>query len=61
MVVARTSGQSLSRFEAGALSDKHLPNGRVRQHSLCNDPAATGRWLFVALIKDAPRTLLLDP
>jgi vanillate O-demethylase ferredoxin subunit len=48
-------GQSLPRFEAGAHLDLHLPNGLVRQYSLCNDPAETDRYLLGVLRDPASR------
>ena len=48
-------GQSLPRFEAGAHLDVHLPNGMVRQYSLCNDPAEADRYLLGVLRDPASR------
>ena len=36
---ATTNGADLPPFEAGAHVDLHLPDGTVRQYSLCGDPA----------------------
>jgi vanillate O-demethylase ferredoxin subunit len=46
-----TEGDSLPAFEAGAHIDLHLPNGLIRQYSLCNPPSETHRYL-VAILKD---------
>lgn len=46
-----TEGDSLPAFEAGAHIDLHLPNGLIRQYSLCNPPNETHRYL-VAVLKD---------
>ncbi len=45
------TGANLPPFSAGAHIDVHLPNGLVRQYSLCNDPAQTHRYL-VAVLRD---------
>jgi ferredoxin-NADP reductase len=37
-------GSPLPPFEPGAHVDLHLPDGTVRQYSLCGDPAGGGRW-----------------
>jgi len=44
-------GSSLPPFTAGAHIDVHLPNGMVRQYSLCNDPADAGRYQL-GVLKD---------
>lgn len=44
-------GNSLPSFEAGAHIDLHLPNGLIRQYSLCNPPSETHRYL-IAILKD---------
>lgn len=46
-----TEGHSLPAFEAGAHIDLYLPNGLIRQYSLCNPPSETHRYL-VAILKD---------
>lgn len=38
-------GSPLPPFSAGAHVDLHLPNGLVRQYSLCNDPHETHRYV----------------
>jgi len=42
----------LPAFTAGAHLDVLLPNGQVRQYSLCNDPAEGGRYL-IAVLREA--------
>jgi vanillate O-demethylase ferredoxin subunit len=42
-------GAALPPFSAGAHIDVHLPNGLVRQYSLCNDPRETHRYLIGVL------------
>lgn len=39
-------GRALPPFTAGAHVDFHLPDGRIRQYSLCNDPAERHRYLI---------------
>ena len=46
-----TPGEQLPAFTAGAHIDVHLPNGLVRQYSLCNDPAQTHRYV-IAVLRD---------
>jgi vanillate O-demethylase ferredoxin subunit len=50
--LVRTDGVPLPPFEAGAHVDVHLPNGLVRQYSLCNAPGETHRYL-IAVLRDA--------
>ncbi|WAJ39154.1 PDR/VanB family oxidoreductase [Pseudomonas sp. GOM7] len=45
-------GAPLPPFEAGAHIDLHLPNGLIRQYSLCNDPAERQRYR-IAVLRDA--------
>jgi vanillate O-demethylase ferredoxin subunit len=45
-------GHSLPAFSAGAHIDVALPNGLVRQYSLCNPPGETGRYQ-IAVLRDA--------
>src|SRR5438552_11856365 len=47
------NGASLPGAEAGAHIDLVLPNGLVRQYSLCNGPADTGFYLL-AIKRDEP-------
>ena len=42
----------LPPFEAGAHIDLHLPNGLIRQYSLCNDPRERHRYR-IAVLRDA--------
>jgi vanillate O-demethylase ferredoxin subunit len=42
-------GGPLPPFDAGAHVDLHLPNGLVRQYSLCNDPAENQRYVIGVL------------
>ncbi|RTL48639.1 MAG: oxidoreductase [Rhodocyclaceae bacterium] len=44
-------GTSLPAFAAGAHIDVHLPNGLVRQYSLCNPPSETHRYV-IAVLRD---------
>lgn len=41
---AAADGSALPRWHPGAHLDLTLPSGRVRQYSLCGDPADTGRY-----------------
>lgn len=45
-------GTDLPPFEAGAHIDLHLPNGLIRQYSLCNDPRERHRYR-IAVLRDA--------
>jgi vanillate O-demethylase ferredoxin subunit len=45
-------GAPLPPFEAGAHIDLHLPNGLIRQYSLCNDPRERHRYR-IAVLRDA--------
>ena len=45
-------GHTLPGFSAGAHIDVALPNGLVRQYSLCNPPGETGRYQ-IAVLRDA--------
>jgi vanillate monooxygenase ferredoxin subunit len=45
-------GQALPAFTAGAHLDVHLPNGLVRQYSLCNPPADRNRYV-ISVLRDA--------
>lgn len=45
-------GTDLPAFEAGAHIDLHLPNGLIRQYSLCNDPRERHRYR-IAVLRDA--------
>jgi vanillate monooxygenase ferredoxin subunit len=43
--------KNLPAFTAGSHIDVHLPNGIIRQYSLCNDPNETHRYQ-IAVLKD---------
>lgn len=43
------AGGSLPPFAAGAHIDVYLPNGMVRQYSLCNAPGETHRYVLAVL------------
>jgi vanillate monooxygenase ferredoxin subunit len=45
-------GGALPAFTAGAHIDVHLPNGLLRQYSLCNAPTETHRYV-IAVLRDA--------
>lgn len=38
LTLGRLDGRELPAFDAGAHIDLHLPNGLIRQYSLCNNP-----------------------
>jgi vanillate O-demethylase ferredoxin subunit len=42
-------GGPLPAFTAGAHIDVHVPGGKVRQYSLCNDPAERDRYIIAVL------------
>jgi ferredoxin-NADP reductase len=44
-------GEALPAFDAGAHIDVHLPNGLIRQYSLCNSPREQHRYV-VAVLRD---------
>lgn len=46
---------SLPPFSAGSHIDVHLPNGLIRQYSLCNDPAEAHRYMIAVLRDPASR------
>jgi vanillate O-demethylase ferredoxin subunit len=48
-------GAALPAFTAGAHIDVHLPNGLVRQYSLCNTPGETQRYVIAVLRDPASR------
>ncbi|MCS0630171.1 PDR/VanB family oxidoreductase [Telluria mixta] len=50
--LVRADGAPLPSFAAGAHVDVHLPNGLVRQYSLCNAPGETHRYV-IAVLRDA--------
>lgn len=45
-------GKALPAFSAGSHIDVHLPNGVIRQYSLCNDSSEQHRYV-VAVLRDA--------
>lgn len=49
------SGGELPPFSAGAHIDVHLPDGLVRQYSLCNDPAERRRYVIAVLREETGR------
>jgi len=49
--LAGVDGRLLSPFSAGSHIDVHLPNGIVRQYSLCNPPQERHRYL-IAVLRD---------
>ncbi len=53
--LVEASGAALPPFAAGAHIDVHLPNGLVRQYSLCNDSAESHRYLIGVLRDPASR------
>lgn len=50
--LVNSAGKTLPVFEAGAHIDVHLPNGLVRQYSLCNDPSVPNQYA-IAVLKDS--------
>lgn len=48
-------GAKLAPFTAGSHIDVHLPNGLIRQYSLCNDPEETHRYVVAVLNEPAGR------
>jgi len=53
--LAASDGSALPAFDAGAHVDLHLPNGLVRQYSLCNDPRDHARYRICVLRDPATR------
>lgn len=53
--LVRADGGRLLPFEAGAHIDVHLPNGLVRQYSLCNGPRDTDGYRIAVLREPASR------
>lgn len=49
------AGASLPRFTAGAHVDVHMPNGVIRQYSICSDPNETHRYIIAVLHEPASR------
>ncbi|AEI82630.1 vanillate O-demethylase oxidoreductase VanB (plasmid) [Cupriavidus necator N-1] len=50
-----TSGELLPSFTAGSHIDVTLPNGAVRQYSLCNAPDDNGRYEIAVLLEPLGR------
>lgn len=48
-------GSELPQFEAGSHIDVHLPNGLIRQYSLCNAPHERDRYLVGVLLDPKSR------
>lgn len=53
--LVHAEGGGLPAFSAGSHIDVHLPNGLVRQYSLCNDPGENHRYLICVLREAASR------
>lgn len=53
--LAAAGPRSLPAFSAGSHIDVHLPNGLVRQYSLCNHPEESHRYLLGVLLDPASR------
>jgi len=51
----REDGGELEEFTAGTHVDLYFRDGRVRQYSLCNDPAERRRYLIAVLREDNGR------
>lgn len=44
LTLVHPHGEALPRWKPGAHLSLHLPNGLVREYSLCSDPQDTSRW-----------------
>ncbi|MFA7822961.1 PDR/VanB family oxidoreductase [Aeromonas dhakensis] len=53
--MARLDGRALPSFSAGSHIDVHLPNGLVRQYSLCNHPSEQYRYEIGVLLDPKSR------
>ncbi|SDW64678.1 vanillate O-demethylase ferredoxin subunit [Pseudomonas syringae] len=53
--LVQSNGQPLPPFTAGAHIDVHLPDGLIRQYSLCNSPGERHRYLIGVLNDPASR------
>ncbi|HSX88897.1 MAG TPA: PDR/VanB family oxidoreductase [Pseudomonas sp.] len=53
--LAAVDGSPLPPFEPGAHIDVHLPNGLIRQYSLCPAAVQKGRYLIAVLLEPASR------
>lgn len=49
------AGTALPSYEAGSHVDVHLPNGLIRQYSLCSGPSQAGRYRIAVLRDPASR------
>lgn len=49
VTLVHPEGKPLPRWEPGAHLALHLPNGLVREYSLCSDPDDTSRWTVAVL------------
>ncbi|WP_339451070.1 PDR/VanB family oxidoreductase [Pseudomonas sp. JAI120] len=54
--LAPAEGSTLPAFSAGSHIDVHLPNGLVRQYSLCNHPEEHHRYLLGVLLDPTSRS-----
>lgn len=50
-----SNGESLPPFDAGSHVDVELPNGMIRQYSLCNDSSERNRYQIAVLLDPATR------
>jgi len=55
LTLARSGGGELPAWEPGAHLELRMPSGRVRQYSLCGDPADRTRWRIAVLREPAGR------
>ncbi|MCK9876800.1 PDR/VanB family oxidoreductase [Frankia sp. Ag45/Mut15] len=57
LVIALTDprGEALERWEPGAHIDIRLPDGQIRQYSLCGDPDDRRTWRFAVLREENSR------
>ncbi|NAZ17908.1 2Fe-2S iron-sulfur cluster binding domain-containing protein [Glutamicibacter soli] len=55
MDLRHPQGQQLPEWSAGAHLDLRLPNGLVRQYSLCSDPGRRDTWRLAVLREPAGR------
>ncbi|SNQ48253.1 Phenoxybenzoate dioxygenase subunit beta [Frankia canadensis] len=57
LVIALTDprGEALERWEPGAHIDIRLPDGEIRQYSLCGDPDDLGSWRIAVLREENGR------
>jgi ferredoxin-NADP reductase len=53
--LSQADGEPLPPFAAGAHIDIHLPNGTIRQYSLCNPPAERNRYVIAVLRESTGR------